>query len=91
MKASYDAFYLYIKSHGDKAVIYDSTSVVKHQAVKSEYKHRFTTSFNKIVEGKSVFICTGIYTPHFLKEVMNYPHLVDNNFKDGKSNIEYRI
>lgn len=25
MKASYDAFHLYIKSHGDKAVIYDNT------------------------------------------------------------------
>lgn len=38
-----------------------------------------------------MFICTGVYTPHFLKDVMNYPHLVDNNFKDGEPNREYVI
>jgi len=31
MKASYDAFYLYIKSRGDKAAIYDNTEVLKHE------------------------------------------------------------
>lgn len=91
MKASYDAFYDYIKSHGDRAVICDKTQVVKHEYCKSEFRHKFTTSSNKMLECKSVFICTGVETPHFLKNVMDYPYLVDNNFRNGEMNREYRI
>lgn len=31
MKASYDAFYNYVKSCPDKAIIYDKVVVVKHE------------------------------------------------------------
>jgi len=44
-----------------------------------------------VIQGKTVLIATGVYTPHFLKQVMNYPHLVDSNFREGESNREYSI
>ena len=49
MKASYDAFYNHVKSKGNKAVIYDKTSVVKHECSKTEFKHKFTTSSSKVI------------------------------------------
>lgn len=49
MKASYEGFYHYIKSQGDRAVVIDKTTVVKHETSKNDFKHKFTTSSKQVV------------------------------------------
>jgi hypothetical protein len=49
MKGSYDAFYNYVKSCPDKAIIYDKTVVVKHECSRKEFKHTLIASSNKVI------------------------------------------
>lgn len=43
------------------------------------------------IASKKVFIATGISTPYFLKDIMDYPYLVENNYKKGQKNTIYQI
>lgn len=40
---------------------------------------------------KKVFIAAGISTPYFLKDIMGFPYLVENNYKKNKKNSLYKI
>lgn len=84
MKASYNAFLQDAKNHGTK--IYDGTKIESyeyHPLVKLHTFKALTLTDHQVfsISGKKILITTGVFTPFFLKNVMNEPYLA-NNAKD---------